>query len=636
MNPNLEHKLSHLPTDPGCYLYKDAHGKIIYIGKAKNLKNRIKSYFANIGRHQQFKTEILVKKISDLEYIITDTELEALVLEANLIKKHKPKYNIDLKDDKSYPYIRITREQYPQIYITRNIVQDGSRYLGPYTNVRAIRELLTSLKKTFLIRQCDLLITDESIRQKKHKLCLNYQIKICSGVCNGLEDSVSYNEKLKQIIAFLTGTDKDIAGELKEKMEAAAHELNFESAARYRDQIKVLNDFGSRQKVENADQTARDYIALAREDNDACCVVFKVRNGRLIGRNHYFLDGVFQKEPAKIISEFISVYYSQTDYDYPEELMLQQEVEDADILKEWLSSLRGRVVNLVLPKIGEKSKLLFLAEKNGQLLLNDMKLEKLKKDFTPRSLISLQRDLKLEKLPVIIECFDISHFAGRETVASMVCFKNAKPFKSRYRKFKINTVEYIDDFASMREVVERRYSRLVKEQDAENPLPDLIMVDGGKGQLSSAVEIMSRLGLGHIPIIGLAKRLEEVFKPGESEPEMIPRTSSAIKLLQQVRDEAHRFAITYHKLLRGKEQVASELDEIPGIGPAKRTALIKHFGSVAGIKKADKEQLQAVKGISSVNAKTIIAHWSKNNYSEDDNSIIEESAKDLDIIIDIN
>lgn len=611
MNPTLEHKLSHLPTDPGCYLYKDNHGKIIYIGKAKNLKNRIKSYFNNIGRHQQFKTEILVKKISDLEYIITDTELEALVLEANLIKKHKPKYNIDLKDDKSYPYIRITKEQYPQIFITRNIVQDGSRYLGPYTNVRAIRELLTSLKKTFLIRQCDLLITEESIRQKKHKLCLNYQIKICSGVCNGFEDSFSYNEKLKQIVAFLTGTDKDIAGELKQKMEAAAHELNFESAARYRDQIKVLNDFGSRQKVENADQTARDYIALAREDNDACCVVFKVRNGRLIGRNHYFLDGVFQKEPAEIISEFISVYYSQTDYDYPEELMLQQEVEDADILKEWLSSLRGRVVNLVLPKIGEKSKLLFLAEKNGQLLLNDMKLEKLKKDFTPRSLISLQRDLKLEKLPVIIECFDISHFAGRETVASMVCFKNARPFKSRYRKFKINTVEFVDDFASMREVVERRYSRLAKEQDAENPLPDLIMVDGGKGQLSSAVEIMSRLGLSHIPIIGLAKRLEEVFKPGESEPEMIPRTSSAIKLLQQVRDEAHRFAITYHKLLRGKEQVASELDEISGIGPAKRTALIKHFGSVAGIKKADKEQLLQVKGISSAIADTILSHWQK-------------------------
>ncbi|MBN2789414.1 MAG: excinuclease ABC subunit C [Candidatus Delongbacteria bacterium] len=594
MKNKFENILKNLPTSSGVYFYKNKSGKIIYIGKAKNLRSRVKSYFLNIGKHQQFKTEILVNKIHDIEYIITDNELEALLLEANLIKKHKPKYNIDLKDDKSYPYIRITKELFPQIFITRKIINDGSKYLGPFINVRNVRNLLKNLKKILKLRNCKLNITEDSIRDKKHRLCLDHHIKICNGPCVGLDDIQDYNDRIKNIAAFFNGRSNHLNDTIIDQMKKASKDLNFEAAAEYRDAVEMVDQFSVRQKVENASNISRDYFAVEIEDNDACCAVFKLRNGRLIARNHFFLKSVYGRTGSEVIEEFIKLYYDISRYDIPAEIVMDIEMDDVAVIEQWLSSIEDHKVTITKPSIGDKAKLLFLAQKNAKLLLNDMKLEKLKKDFTPRSLNSLMRDLSLKKLPNIIECFDISHFAGKETVASMVTFKNAKPFKSGYRRFKINTVEGIDDFASMREVVERRYKRL---SDEEEPVfPDLIMVDGGKGQLSSAVRILSEVGISDVPVIGLAKRLEEVFVPGKSEAIIIPRTSSALKLLQQVRDESHRFAITYHKNLRGRS-IGSSLEDIKGIGPATRKLLMQKFSSLKRIKEASLDELLSVKGI---------------------------------------
>ncbi|MBU4486903.1 MAG: excinuclease ABC subunit UvrC, partial [Candidatus Delongbacteria bacterium] len=570
MSERIEHILENLPASSGVYFFKNKTGKIIYIGKAKNLRSRVKSYFLNIGKHQQFKTEVLVKRIETIEYIVTDNELEALLLEANLIKQHKPKYNIDLKDDKSYPYVKITKELFPQIFITRNVEQDGSKYLGPFIHVRAIRGIIATLKKLLKIRNCSLNITSESIINKKHKVCLDYQIKICGGYCVNETQAVEYKENVKNIIAFFSGQNNSLTDLLEQKMKVASKERNFELATEFRNALKNIDEFTVRQKVENAVTTPRDYFAVEIEDNDACCVVFKLRNGRLIARNHFFLKGVYQKTEEEVLEEFIKLYYDISRFDIPNEIVLNTDIIDYSVIEQWLRILSGQKVNILTASIGDKAKLLFLAQKNAQLLLNDLKLEKMKRDFTPNSLKSLMRDLDLKNIPNIIECFDISHFAGKETVASMVTFKNAKAFKSGYRKFKIRTVEGVDDFASMREVIERRYTSLKEEE--EPVWPDLIMVDGGKGQLSSAVEILEKLNMSNIPIIGLAKRLEEVFVPDKSEAVIIPRTSSALKLLQQVRDESHRFAITYHQTLRGKS-ISSELENIKGIGPAKRKEL---------------------------------------------------------------
>ncbi|HXK49455.1 MAG TPA: excinuclease ABC subunit UvrC [Clostridiales bacterium] len=602
MNEKIENTLSNLPNSPGVYFFKNKDGKIIYIGKAKILRNRVKSYFQNIGKHEQFKTEILVKKIDTIEYIITDNELEALLLEANMIKQHKPKYNIDLKDDKSFPYIKITKELFPQVFITRNVEKDGSRYLGPFTHVKAVRAILSVLKKLLKIRNCRHNITSDAIRDKKYRLCLDYQIGICGGYCADEKDADEYRNSIKNIAAFFTGQDNDLPAMLDMRMKEAAGRKNYELAAEFRDALKAVDDFTTRQKVENAVSTPRDYFAVEIEDNDACCVVFKLRNGRLVARNHFFLKGVWQKTEEEVLEEFIKLYYEMSQHDVPSEIVLNTDIIDYAVIEEWLKALSGQKVEILSASIGDKAKLLFLAQKNAQLLLNDLRLEKMKRDFTPNSLKSLMRDLSLDKIPDIIECFDISHFAGKETVASMVTFKNAKPYKSGYRRFKIRTVEGMDDFASMREVVERRYSSLKEEPD---PVwPDLIMVDGGKGQLSSAVEILKNLNITNIPIIGLAKRLEEIFVPDKSEAIIIPRTSSALKLLQQVRDESHRFAITYHQNLRSKT-ISSELENIKGIGPAKRKELMKKFGSLKRIKEASVEELMEIKGITEELAKIL-------------------------------
>ncbi len=519
-----------------------------------------------------------------------------------MIKQHKPKYNIDLKDDKSFPYIKITKELFPQVFITRNLDKDGSRYLGPFTHVRTIRAILSVLKKLLKIRNCRHNITPETIKDKKYRPCLDYQIGICGGYCADEKEAGDYKNRVKNIAAFFTGQENDLTDMLESKMKESAENKNFEQAAEFRDALKSVSDFTFRQKVENAVSTPRDYFAVEIEDNDACCVVFKLRNGRLVARNHFFLKGVWQKTEEEVLEEFIKLYYDMSQHDVPTEIVLNTDIVDYAVIEDWLKVLSGQKVNILSASIGDKAKLLFLAQKNAQLLLNDLKLEKMKRDFTPGSLKSLMRDLNLSKVPDIIECFDISHFAGKETVASMVTFKNAKPYKSGYRRFKIRTVEGVDDFASMREVIERRYSSLKEEPD---PVwPDLIMVDGGKGQLSSAVEILAKLNLSQIHIIGLAKRLEEVFVPDKSEAIIIPRTSSALKLLQQVRDESHRFAITYHQTLRGRS-ISSELENIKGIGPAKRKELLNKFGSLKRIKEASLEELMEVKGINEELAKKI-------------------------------
>lgn len=584
----LTEKIKNIPAQPGCYLFKDSKGLILYVGKAGVLKNRVRSYFQDSRPHHP-KLEALINKVDDLEWIVTDSEVEALILENNLIKKHQPRYNINLKDDKSYPYIRITNEDFPQIFITRKRVRDGSQYFGPYTDVKRVRYALKTLRYIFPVRSCKYKLTPETIEKGKVDLCLDYYINKCKGPCQGLQSRQEYEAMIKKVGRFLTGKTDQLVSELKAEMQQRSQEMNFEEAARVRDRLSALESYRNTQKIVQNDFKDRDLISVFKEEDDACAVVFRVRDGKITGRVHYYMSGVEWKETPQIIESFIQHYYAKTD-DIPREIMLQEAIEQRDSVEIWLSGRLQKKVALFVPQIGEKKKLLSLAETNARYLLKDLKLQKLKaKDYVPHSVQALQRDLKLFKEPRRMECFDISNIQGTDPVASMVAFIDGRPKKSEYRKYKIKIKETPDDFAMMREVIQRRYSRLLREK---KKMPDLIVVDGGKGQLSSAKQILDNLGLTQQPIIGLAKRMEEVFLPGFSDAQMIPKTSSSLKLLQQIRNEAHRFAITFHRERRKKRTLTSELDKIPGVGPKRRAQLLKIFGSVQKIKNCTAEELQ--------------------------------------------
>ncbi len=602
---NLKQKLKNIPRSPGVYIFKDKNKKVIYVGKAVALRSRVRSYFQS-GRFDDAKSQRLKSRIQDMETIVTDSEIEALILEANLIKEYKPRYNVNLKDDKSFPYIRVTSERFPRIFPTRRIVKDGSKYFGPYTDVGSMRSLLKTIKRIFPIRSCNLNLTEENIKTGKFKVCLNYHIKKCMGPCEGLIDEKEYGQIVKNIIDFINGRDRIVIEELTQKMERHAEAMQFERAGRFRDQVQAIKDFQYRQKVITPEEIDRDLFVAYAEDNDACGVVFKVRQGRVIGRQHFYLDGVEGETLDRVLSHLLLRYYMHADF-IPNEIYLPISLEDGANIEQWLSDRLKSKVKLIFSQRGEKAKLMKMAYQNAKLLLEELKLQKMKeKDFIPHAVKALQRDLRLEKPPKRIEAFDISNIHGTDATASLVTFINGQPHKNDYRHFKIRSKTTPDDFAMMAEAIERRYSRQLKEKQ---PLPDLILVDGGKGQLSAATEVLAKLNLQTQPIIALAKRLDEIFVPGVSDAQNIPKTSSGLKLLQHIRDEAHRFAIEHHRKLRGKRSVYSELNEIDGIGEKRKKTLIRHFGSLKNLKAASLDEIKQVKSIPEKLAEKIWQHF---------------------------
>lgn len=597
LKKNIEDILDNLPSSPGVYQFKNDKGKVIYVGKAVNIRSRVRSYFRNLSAHTP-RTRALVEKVSDIEIIVTDNEVEALILESNLIKSIKPRYNVLLKDDKSYPYIRITNEPFPQVFPTRRIVKDGSKYFGPYTEVKVMKNALKIIRDIFMVRNCKYYLDDEVISKRKVKLCLEYQIKKCGGPCEGLVSKEEYQEMIKKVIQLLNGKIDQLISSLKNDMLKASEELRFEEAAIIKNKIELLTVYSQRQKVLSLDSKDQDVFALSYEDNDACAVIFKIRAGKLIEKRHYYLTNIEHLTENEMIENVIETFYNESEF-IPDQIFLQYEIEDVELFKKWLEGKKGSRVEIIVPKQGEKEKLVSMCQANARYLLDELKIQKMKKEkYIPHAVKALQRDLRLKKPPLRIECFDISNLQGTDSVASMVVFIDGKPKKSEYRKFNIKTVVGPNDFASMSEVIYRRYKRVIEEN---LPIPDLIIVDGGKGQLSSAVEVLKELGLSNINIIGLAKRLEEIFYPDNPESQLLPKTSSSLKLLQSVRDEAHRFAITFHREKREKHISETELTQIKTIGEKKAKKLLIELGSVEAVKNAGFEKLKSIVGEESAN-----------------------------------
>jgi excinuclease ABC subunit C len=586
-------KLKNLPTNPGVYQFMNEAGKIIYVGKAINLRSRVRSYFQQ-NRPVDAKTKALMVKIADVEIIVTDSEAEALILEDTLIKKLKPRYNILLRDDKTYPFIRVTNEQYPRVYITRKIIRDGSRYFGPFTEVSNLRRLVKTIRTLFFLRSCELNITTQSIEKKKFKVCLDYHIKKCEGPCEGLVSEEAYNDGVKSAIQVIIGKTHDLEKSIEAKMNELSELMEFEKAALLRNKLTVLREFTTSQKVATIDLIDRDIVGLARIDELSCAVILKVRDGKLIGKRQFIISNSIGKSDEELIQTVLEKWYLESEI-VPKEIFLPALPEQADFINDWLRQKRGKSLEMTVPKLGDKKKLVTMANINAEYLLRDYQIALVKKEQTAsRAVLSLQRDLRLEKPPLRIECFDNSHIQGSDYVSSLVVFIDGKPKKSDYRKFKIKSFVGNDDFAAMREVVGRRYSRLIEEKAS---FPDLIIIDGGKGQLSSAMEVLTKLGINNqVTVIGLAKRLEEVFFPGESDAVLLPRTSSSLKLIQHIRDEAHRFAINYHRQLREKRTLQTELTKIDGIGEKTAQNLLIKFGSFEGIRNASNESLVAETG----------------------------------------
>jgi len=588
MEEIIKDKLKQAPKDPGVYQFLNPEKKIIYIGKAKNIRTRIRSYFQQSNKMSP-KTVTMLKHITDLEWIVVRNEVEALMTEANLIKKYKPRYNIDLRDDKSYPFIRITNEPYPQVFLTRKVVRDGSKYFGPFTDVRRLRVILKALYKVFPIRSCSFYLDDKIIKERKISLCLDYHIKKCEGPCEGLVSNEKYQSMVSRIEDFMKGKTALTESYLVDMMKQASDSHKYEEAALYRDQINAIKSFKEKQNLVATDFEERDVITLAREDNVGIAVVLRIRNGRIFSRDKLSLKQLSNDEPS-ILKTIITRFYMDSDF-IPRELALEETPIDEKQLNIWLRKKRKGAVRFIYPQKGEKAKELRITKQNARLLLGEWMINREKrKDLVPKILEQLKDDLSLEIPPRRIEAFDISHLAGTNTVASLVCFIDARPRKTEYRKFNIKTVNGIDDFAAMREVVYRRYKR-VKNKD--EPTPDLILIDGGKGQLSMAVSALRELGLDYIPVVGLAKRLEEIFVPGNSDPQIIHKTSPGLALLKRIRDEAHRFAVTYQRQKRNKKMIESVFSSIKGMGKKRQEKLLIAFDGPEQISKLTPEVINA-------------------------------------------
>jgi excinuclease ABC subunit C len=607
----LSVKLDTLPSRTGVYLMKDAKGDVIYVGKAVNLRSRVRSYFQASADHGP-RTRRLVEDIADLEWIVTDTELEALVLENELIKRYRPRYNVRLKDDKNYPYIKIHwQDDFPKVSIVRRMAHDGARYYGPFTSSQAVRQTLDALRRVFPYLDCDRKITG-----KDERPCLYFHIKRCAGPCIGAISREEYRSIVQGLCDFLEGKTEGVLADLQAKMRQAAEAWQFERAALYRDQIRAAEQIVERQKVVSGRDEDEDVIAFADDprQDEACVQVFLIRHGRLIGRETFVLDGVAAEENGELLSAFLKQFYDEAAY-VPPRILLPQELDERQIIEQWLRSKRGAQVMLKVPRRGAKRQLVEMALENARETLQALQAQwQADTHRQTEALSELQEYLNLPSPPSRIECFDISTLQGTNTVGSMVVFAKGVPLKSDYRRFSVRSVGQAgqpDDYAAMREVLRRRFRRAVEA--AENPdpgrkarrqdavwslLPDLVIVDGGKGQLNVALEVLEEYGLREVvPVVGLAKQREEIFLPGRSDPILLPRGSGALHLVQRIRDEAHRFAITHQRVRRQKSVFLSALDEVPGIGPRRRQALLKHFGSLEAIRQASLEELASVPGM---------------------------------------
>lgn len=611
----LEDKLKNLPEKPGVYIMKDENKDIIYVGKAINLKNRVKQYFQSL-KHQPTKVVSMVEKIDDLEYIITDTELEALILECNLIKKHRPRYNILMKDDKGYPYIKVTiDEDYPRVMVTREVKKDGAKYYGPYTDGNAVYRTLELIKRMFQLRNCNKNLNNI---KKNERPCLNYHINKCMAPCQGNISKEKYKEEVKSVCFILEGKQDELIGELEEKMNKASENLNFERAAEIRDNINSLKRISEKQKIVSSSRDDQDVIAFAKLNDDACVQIFFVRNGKLIGREHFFVTQAAYSDSSEILEGFLKQYYNHKVF-VPKEILLPNTIDEIDVIEQWLQKKKNAKVKIIIPKRGEKLKLVEMVEKNAQDTLN-LYIEKLKNDEqkTIGACKELVEYMSLTEIPQRIEAYDISHLQGMENVGSMIVFEGGRSKNKDYRRFKIKTVEGADDYQSMKEIVERRFLHGIKEREQLKEagksyelgkfaiLPELIMIDGGLGQVNAVKTVLDSLNIS-TPICGMVKdnkhRTRGIIYEGKEI--IIPINTNVFRMITNIQDEAHRFAISYHRSLRAKNTVKSELEDIPGIGPTRRKSLLKHFGNIKKIKEASIAELEEVDSISKKNAEFI-------------------------------
>ena len=576
-------KVSHLPTTPGVYLWRDKYQRIIYVGKAINLRNRVRSYVQQ-DVNRSVKVTAMMRRAWDVETIQTKTEMEALILEATLIKEHHPKYNIMLRDDKTYPYVKVTvQEDFPRLFMTRRLERDGAKYFGPFTDVTAVHHVLRILRSYYPLRTCK--------SMKVERPCLQYHMHYCEGPCMNYVTVESYRKYIDDIVALFEGKQVQVIQEITSKMEQASEDLEFELAAKYRDDLLSIQKVQEKQRMVTQ-RGDMDVLGMAIDGPMVCIQLFFIRSGRLLGRENYFVQHEGDS-PELVMTEFIKQYYGGSTF-IPKELLLPMDSVDRELFSEWFSSMKGQQVDVSVPQRGYKKDLIKMAEENAQNFLAERRRQwQYTIDKSGGAVKKLAEVLDLPRLPERMECYDISHMQGAETVASMVVFEGGKPAKREYRRFKLKTVQgKPDDFASMAEIMERRYGN-----EKDWPMPDLIIIDGGKGQLNAALPVIRAMGVTDVPVISLAKRIEEVFVEGESESIILEHHTPELQLLQQIRDEAHRFAITYHRRLRGKRNLESVLDHIEGIGPKRRKALYKHFGNLDAMRVAELEELESVGGM---------------------------------------
>jgi excinuclease ABC subunit C len=588
-------KIPHLPESPGVYLWRDREGTVLYVGKAKRLRSRVRSYVA-ADHVESIKTRALMLAAANLETIVVPTEAEALILEANLIKEYHPKYNIALRDDKSYPYIKVTvAEPFPRVWVTRHLVDDGSRYFGPYTDVGAMRRALNVVKRIFTVRSCNF----DMPKQMPERPCLDYFIKRCKAPCILAQTQGEYRAMIDEVLVFLEGRTDEVARRVRERMELAVESLDFERAAELRDALRHLEQMSEPTAILSIEGGDRDVIGYARDGDDAAVALMRIRGGKLLAREHQFLENVEDERDAAVLEAYLAGSYLPLE-DRAAELLVPFDPDEREVVEASLERSK-----ILVPQRGPRRELVDLATQNARHLLEELRLTGEEAEGRAGDPIyELQRQLGLQKVPRALVCFDISHAQGTDTVASCVWFQNGRPYRAEYRKFKVKTVEGIDDFASMHEVVTRYFTRRTEEG---KPLPDLVVIDGGKGQLNAAHAAMSALGLAAMPMISLAKREEEIFMIGRAGPLRLSRRSPALRVLQQARDEAHRFAITFQRKRRAVRTVTSELLKVPGIGDAKRRQLLEAFGSLQGVRDAPVEAIAALPGFGTKTAERISA-----------------------------
>jgi len=587
-------KLPHLPESPGVYLWKDAEGVVLYVGKAKRLRSRVRSYLAS-DHLESVKTRALMRQAADLDTIVVPTEAHALILEANLIKEYRPRFNIALRDDKSYPYIKVTiQEPFPRVFVTRRLLDDGAKYFGPYTDVGQMRRALNVVKRIFTVRSCNY----DMPKEMPERACLDHHIGRCKAPCILAQSREDYRAMIDEVVLFLDGRADEVIRRVRDRMEDAAMSLDFERAAELRDALRHLERMEEPSVVLEVEGGDRDVVGYARDGDDACVAILRIRRGKLLGRDHRFVENIDGEDDAAVLSAYLARTYVTAE-ERADELLVPFDFEDREAIE---ASTQG--TRVVVPQRGPRRELVDLAQQNARHLLEELKLATLESEERATSPVyELGRALGLQRLPRSLVCFDISTAQGTDTVGSCVWFENGRPRRAEYRKFKVKTVVGTDDFASMREVVGRYFRRRLDEQKA---LPDLVVIDGGKGQLSAAADALRELNLETLQLISLAKREEEIFVIGRSDPVRLPRRSPGLRMLQQARDEAHRFAVTYNRKRRSLRTVTSELLSIPGIGPSKRRALIQTFGSVQGVREATVEQIAALPGFSASSAQKLL------------------------------